>query len=367
MRLAVCLLMSLLRPLNSLLRPLRAVSPASRLFSEKRKPERLQSWRRKSRQHPLDRDPRTRDSEVIDLSDAEEGLVVERQGDRLLVEVAGGPDQTELLTCVQRASLETAGIVVGDRVYFRRLDDVTKEGLAIGYKERKSILARPLSSNPNAMQFKQIASNVDHMVVVVACKPTVPPITIDRYLVVAEVMNMRATIVVNKSDLDCSKALQEQLLHYPGLGYRVLQASHNGDGLDELKECLEDSTSIFVGQSGVGKSSLINAILPDVSIRVGDLTTKLQVGSHTTSNARLYHLPFGGDLIDSPGIREFGLWHLDDESIKRGFKEINQASKSCKFRNCRHTESEIGCAVRKNLDEGFISMARLRHYFELIK
>ena len=312
------------------------------------------------------RNERSGIDEVVDVSQSEEGLVIERQGDRLIVEVISSSNQTELITCIQRSSLEAASIVVGDCVYFHRLEDASDEGIAIGYKERRNVLARPLSSNPNAMQFKQIASNIDHMVIVVACLPIVPPVTIDRYLVVSELMNMKTTIVINKCDLECSPALYQQLQHYPALGYEVLQTSQSGQGLDELRQSLKGSTSIFVGQSGVGKSSLIKAVLPNFDIRVGELTTKLKVGSHTTSNARLYHLPFGGDLIDSPGIREFGLWHLDDDSINRGFKEIHQASKSCKFRNCRHTENEFGCRVRMNVEAGLINQSRLQHYFDLI-
>ena len=362
--------MMLVRPFTCFRRIINVKFPSStRLLSEKRKPEKLQSWKRKSLQPTsrVQRNDKSGVAEAVDLSTAEEGLVIERQGDRLLVELTHSSNQVELIICIQRTSLEAASIVVGDRVYFHRLEDGSDEGVAVGYKERKNILARPLSSNPNAMQFKQIASNVDHMVIVVACIPIVPPITIDRYLVVSELMSMKATIVVNKCDLECAPTLFQQLQHYPALGYEVLPTSQNGEGLDELKQSLKGSTSIFVGQSGVGKSSLIKAVMPSVDIRVGELTTKLQVGSHTTSNARLYHLPFGGDLIDSPGIREFGLWHLDEESIHRGFKEIHQASKSCKFRNCRHTEGEIGCAVRKNAEAGLINMSRLRHYFDLVE
>jgi ribosome biogenesis GTPase len=305
---------------------------------------------------------------VIDELDDEsglvmEGLVIERQGDRLKVEIS----EQEIISCNQRASLESINIVVGDTVILKRLSNTTGDGVALSYRERRNIIERPVSSNPNSMLFKQIASNVEHMVIVVSCTPLVPLVSIDRYLVIAELKGMDATVVLNKNDLTCASDYARYLEHYPALGYNLIKTSTSDNaGLDELRASLSDRTSIFVGQSGVGKSSLINSLLPDENLRVGDLTTKLSVGSHTTSNARMYRLQSGGKLIDSPGIREFGLWHLDVRSLTEGFKEICTASSQCKFSNCKHLEFERGCAVQAQFKEGVINPYRMKHYLELI-
>lgn len=300
-------------------------STTSRLFSEKRKAERVKQWQKK---RPGDTTGTVIGEQTQPMAAMEEGLlgglVIERQGDRLLVELASSQQSNpnDYILCSQKSSLASATIVVGDHIYLRRIAGSTDEGVAVGYKDRRNLLERPVASNPNAMQFKQIASNIDQMFIVTCCVPLVPLITIDRYLVIAHLHGVNATIILNKNDLEGSEEFAKYLEHYPSLGYRVLKVSNTGEGLPELMEALANKTSIFCGQSGVGKSSLINMILPDENIRTGGLTQKIQMGSHTTSNARLYHLACGGDLIDSPGIREYGLWHLDERDIQEGFKEI---------------------------------------------
>ena len=358
---------------------------AQRLFSEKRKVERVKEWRKKKLQDPHASKGIQTPSEIEDLRDDQgvgallNGIVIERQGDRLLVEVT---DQTvntteheheeeeRFVVCSQKkSSLVNANIVVGDRIQFRRIiasgSSSSSEGVAVSFKERRNMLERPVSSNANSLQMKQIAANIDQMVIVTCCQPVVPLVSIDRYLVIATQLNMTALIVLNKNDLNCSAEFYHYLSHYPSLGYNILKVSNSGEGIPLLQSHLVNKTSIFVGQSGVGKSSLINLILPEANIRTGGLTQKVQMGSHTTSNARLHHLSSGGDLIDSPGIREFGLWHLDRASIEEGFTEIHAASKLCKFRNCKHSEAELGCAVRARYNAGLINRYRLKHYFEL--
>jgi ribosome biogenesis GTPase / thiamine phosphate phosphatase len=381
----------------------------SRLFSEKRKNERIKSWRKTQASSASPTATATivttaPKGDIVDASlstlsmepDLLDGLVIERQGDRLIVELLSPVSEASskknstsvsdpYVLCSQRTSLTSANIVVGDVISLRLLrgrgrasdseddndggsSDIS-EGVAIACKERKNILERPVASNPNSLQFKYIASNIDHMFIVTSSTPTVPLITIDRYLVIAHLLGMGVTIILNKNDLSTTNDYYSSISHYPALGYDIHRVSNTGEGVAQLIAQLANKTSIFVGQSGVGKSSLINRILPLANIRTGGLTQKINMGSHTTSNARLYHVDCGdghfGNIIDSPGIREFGLWHLDPKEIAEGFPEIYEASRQCKFRNCKHSENEVGCAVRARYEAGLINKYRLKHYFEL--
>lgn len=316
------------------------------------------------------------------------GLVLERYGDRLLVEITRGA-QTVPIVCCQRSKMMDTTIVVGDVVElfltadkqgYGALPPVSVgatqtnefQGVVMAHQSRQTLLQRPVTSGSGngIRQMKSIAANVDHVMVVVAASPHVPPSSIDRILVAAHEYGMGATIILNKvDDMEGSAEMRRQLDHYPKIGYTVLEVSMREEiGLDTLKRHLKDKCSIFVGQSGVGKSSLVNSILPDVSHqKIGALVKNTNIGSHTTSSARLFHLEGGGSVIDSPGIRELGVWHLSDESIKAGFFEIVELSKDCKFRNCQHNEDSLGCAVQKALKEGAINHMRFTHMRSLLK
>lgn len=205
----------------------------------------------------------------------------------------------------------------------------------------------------------------DQILVVTAALPELSEALLDRYLVAAETVGITPHILLNKTDLLSPEALAEvdkRLQTYRNIGYTVDQVSaHDGQGLDRLKQRLRDQCSIFVGQSGVGKSSLVNALHPAISARVGELNALRGEGRHTTTAARLYHFPEGGDLIDSPGIREFGLWHVSEQELAEGFREFREFLGSCKFRNCEH-ESEPGCALRAAVESGNINPLRLASF-----
>ncbi|KZY75317.1 ribosome biogenesis GTPase RsgA, partial [Oleiphilus sp. HI0067] len=232
--------------------------------------------------------------------------------------------------------------------------------------ERSTLLQRP----DNYGQLKPVASNIDRILIVVALEPTPFANLIDRYLVAAETTGIEPAILFNKSDLitDDNRDFIHGLMDtYKALGYEVLLTSANDeqDCSETLLSWLSNHTSVFVGQSGVGKSSLIRTILGDQSIRVGELSENTRKGTHTTTTAKLFHLPQGGRLVDSPGIREFGLWHITEAELLEGFTEFRPFIGYCKFRDCKH-EQEPGCAIQQALEEGKISETRMQSYRHIL-
>jgi len=238
--------------------------------------------------------------------------------------------------------------------------------VVVAQRERHSVLSRP---DPYG-KLKPIAANIDQILLVIAPFPEPHANLIDRYLVAAEVVGIEPVILLNKMDLltaDPARqtAMDELLAIYPTLGYRVLRTSIKDSGLAELHSALRERTSVFVGQSGVGKSSLVNVLLPDADIRVGALSETTQKGTHTTTTAQLLHLNCGGTLIDSPGIREFGLWHMSKGQVEQGFREFRPLLGTCKFRDCQH-EHEPGCAILDAVQSGAISATRLDSYRRIV-
>jgi ribosome biogenesis GTPase len=231
--------------------------------------------------------------------------------------------------------------------------------------DRHSELLRP----NNHGELKPVAANIDFIVIVIAVEPYAHANLIDRYLVAAEASDIEPVLLLNKADLlndENRQRLEPLLEQYRSLGYRTLQASTaSSHGLDELKALLADHISVFVGQSGVGKSSLINSLLPGADLRVGALSEQSRKGKHTTTTARLFHFPDGGDLIDSPGIREFGLWHMTEDQVLSGFRELADLQGHCRFRDCRH-EQEPGCAFLEAVDNGSISEQRFNSYRQIL-
>jgi ribosome biogenesis GTPase / thiamine phosphate phosphatase len=203
--------------------------------------------------------------------------------------------------------------------------------------------------------------------VVIAPEPPPHANLLDRYLAAAEDAGLHALILLNKTDLGAQAAALEPLLDvYRAIGYPVLRASAaQAGGIAALAAALAGHTTAFVGQSGVGKSSLIATLLPHEDIRVGELSQAVAKGRHTTTTARLYHLPAGGKLIDSPGIREFSLVHLDSARTARGFIEFRPYLGCCRFRDCEHRD-EPGCALREAVDAGAVSAARYAGYLQII-
>ncbi|MEH6564987.1 MAG: small ribosomal subunit biogenesis GTPase RsgA [Halopseudomonas sp.] len=296
-----------------------------------------------------------------DLGPEQNGLVIAHFGVQMDVEATDGANLGEVRRCYRRANLPA--LVTGDRVIWRA--DNQGSGVIVAQLPRQTELCRP----DHRGQLKPVAANVDLLVIVFAPLPTPYANLIDRYLVAAEQAGLEPLLVMNKSDLlspEQHGELLQWLSDYAALGYRVLSLSAgDGSGMDDLTATLKDRISVFVGQSGVGKSSLINVLLPGEDLRVGALSEQTGKGTHTTTTAKLFHFPAGGDLIDSPGIREFGLMHISQDELLEGFIEFRPYLGTCRFRDCRH-QQEPGCALLGAVAEGKIAKARMASYKHIL-
>lgn len=278
------------------------------------------------------------------------GKVITRYGQRQLVE----NEQGRVYQSVSRQNIGLS--VAGDRVLFQKTKH--DEAIVTAIYPRDSELKR---------QGKLIAANIDQLWLVVALEPHYEFELIDRYLIMAENSKLPIGIIVNKIELSSDeKSTTKDFMYYKSLDYDVHFVSvKNQTNLDSFKEKLVNKSHIFLGQSGVGKSSLINSLIPDLELRVNEISNKSKLGKHTTTNTTIYHIPSGGDLIDSPGVREFQLENLTELEIKSGFKEFKALSNECRFRDCRHI-NEPNCAVKDSLDQGKISNNRYQSYLNIL-
>ncbi|UPT54585.1 small ribosomal subunit biogenesis GTPase RsgA [Dickeya zeae] len=298
------------------------------------------------------------------LGEPQEGIIISRFGMHADVEAPDG----EVHRCNLRRTIPS--LVTGDRVVWRAGNETLAgiSGIVEAVHPRQSVLTRPDYYDG----IKPIAANIDQIVIVSAILPELSLNIIDRYLVACETLEIEPLIVLNKTDLldDEGRAFVEEVMDiYRNLHYRVLMlSSHTQQGISELEAALTGRVSIFAGQSGVGKSSLLNALLypDDAKILVNDVSDASGLGQHTTTAARLYHFPHGGDVIDSPGVREFGLWHLEPEQVTRGFIEFRDYLGSCKFRDCKH-DTDPGCAIRAALERGEIAAERFDNYHRILE
>lgn len=281
-----------------------------------------------------------------------EGQITASYGRQFTVELPGG----ECIACVTRG--KKSGAACGDNVRIKRTGP--GQGVIEAILPRRSLLYRS-----DAFREKIIAANVTQIIIVLAAVPSFYEELVNRCLVAAESTRIKTLIVLNKADLQDETAIAlEKLALYRDLGYSLLPLSAHQD-ITPLAPYLQGETSVLVGQSGMGKSSIINALIPGIKVETREISATLDSGKHTTTHARLYHLNPDSHIIDSPGLQEFGLHHLRPEEIDYAFIEFRPYLGQCKFNNCRHL-SEPGCAVLAATTSGSINPRRLATYQKLI-
>lgn len=325
-----------------------------------------------------------------------DGVVMAHYGKQLEVQVTSLPDfipvqpetapddpepfwQALVLGDIWRCHVRTnlPMLAAGDRVRWNA-DSNTGFGRIESVKPRTSLVSRP----DRYHKLKPVAANVDILAIVFAPLPAAAPTLIDRYLVVCHHAGVKPLLVLNKADLLAAENgvdTKELLAQYAALGYESvltsvdcpenIAGSNDQQGLGDLKQFIDNKLVIFAGQSGVGKSSLINALLPDSAQSVNIISDNSKLGQHTTTTSRL--LPFNpddltqGGIVDTPGIREYGIWHLSPDDIISGFIELAPLSGDCQFRDCRHTHNSKGCALWQAVADGQVLQRRVENLVTL--
>ncbi len=311
-------------------------------------------------------------AEKLGKQDWLEGRVLSILPQGVKVECAGEMINCSLKGLLKKEKTDAKNLVtVGDFVLFEKT--APSEGVIGHIKERRSVLSR--ADNLSRRKEQMIAANIDQVIITASVvAPTLKAALIDRYIIAARKGGMHPLIVINKIDLldfeegESSAALfeerelyEETVKAYAAAGIPLIALStKDGRGLEELKLAMRDKTSVFSGQSGVGKSSLINT-MTGLDLRVGQTVEKTKKGAHTTTTAQLVPLPFGGWCIDTPGIKSFGVWSLDSSELEGYFPEIQAIGLDCKFSDCTHFHEEA-CAVQDALEAGRLSIIRYTSY-----
>lgn len=285
-----------------------------------------------------------------------QGRITAAHGRHYMVELADG----SMRTCFPRG--KKAGAAVGDWVSIS--PQGRQEGTIEAIETRRSLLYRS-----DEFRMKQFAANVDQLLIVAAVEPVFSDDLLGRALVAAASSGIAPLILLNKADLVSGlPAARERLRYAAHLGIPVMELSaRDADAVNErLLPALRGKTSLLLGQSGMGKSTLLNALIPDARAHTQEHSQALGAGRHTTTSTRLYHLPGNqGDVIDSPGFQAFGLYHLDAEDIELGFPEFKAAREHCRFYNCTHRH-EPGCGVLEAVKRGDIPVARHALYERIL-
>lgn len=299
----------------------------------------------------------------IDESKCLAGLVLSVHGLNSVVETANG----NIYQCATRKLLKTIStdqrhvVVAGDQVQFIPASDQSDNGLIVRIEPRSGVISRTSRNRQHV-----IASNVEQMLIVgSAAMPDLKPHLIDRFLVTAEKNKIQPIICINKIDLVDRATLQPLVGSFAQLGYPVFQVSATEMwNIDVLRNRLKNKRSVIVGQSGVGKSSLLNSLQPGLGLKVAEVSTENQKGRHTTTSARLIKLDFGGYIVDTPGIRQFELWDVIGDEVAGFFRELRPFAGLCRFPNCTHTH-EQDCQVKDKLADGDLDMRRYESFCQI--
>jgi ribosome biogenesis GTPase len=296
------------------------------------------------------------------MNDRHDGVVRVSYGSHGVVQLAPGERQ---LDCRYRRSVGRP--YCGDQVMVSLQEDGS--GVVESILPRRNRFVRADVHQRQSV----VAANLDQVLIVIAPRPLPSRDLLERYLLAVHSLDIEPLIVLNKVDLGppaddpTGAELLGQLPEYERLGYTVIRTScKDAPGVSQLEPILRNRTSILVGQSGVGKSSLVRALLPDLEIQIGALSRATGKGTHTTTTTILYELPGGGRLMDSPGVWEYGLWRLEPEEIASGFVEFRPHLGHCRFNDCRH-RSEPGCEIKRQVREGRIAEWRYQSYLRLLE
>ncbi len=279
--------------------------------------------------------------------------------------------ENKIYKCKIRGKLRTEGfkstnpVAVGDIVNFFIQEKV---GIITNIQKRKNCIVRQATNLSKKTHV--IAANVDQAAIIVSLNsPTTPIEFIDRFLVSAQVYDIPAVIIFNKLDIysqDDIDLLQELEYTYTNIGYKCIPISVQDDlNINAVKNLVKDKVTVFAGNSGVGKSSLINKICSNFNLKVSDISDKYKTGKHTTTFAEMFEIDFGGYIIDTPGIRAFGVSFMDKVDIAHNFPEMFNLLENCKYYNCKHID-EPGCAVKRAFENGDIAYTRYKSYLSIM-
>lgn len=299
-----------------------------------------------------------------------EGIIIKSTGSWYDVRL----DNDEVVACRIQGKFRlgtlklTNPVAVGDRVVINIESEEETVGTIREIKPRKNYVLR---QSPRKKHFLHIiACNIDQAIVIVSMRqPSVKVGFIDRFLLMTEPFNIPVIIVFNKSDLH----LEDDIVYleylrtvYENIGYKtILTSNTTGEGIEELKSALSGKLSLIAGQSGVGKSTLINSLAPDLDLKTQEISDYSGKGQHTTTFAEIFELPFGGQIIDTPGIKTLGFNYLEEMDVAHNFREFFELSKECKFGDCLH-RNEPKCAVKEALENEQISPMRYENYLAIL-
>ena len=298
------------------------------------------------------------------------GVVVRTAGGSSWVRPDGGGEPME---CKVKGKFRLKGIrttnpvAVGDRV------NVSPAAGGVSYiteiEPRRNYIIRRASNLSKESHI--LAANIDQAILVASLRqPETPIVFIDRFLATCEAYSVKATIVINKADLfdeDCRELADGMRILYESLGYGfIVTSADTGLGIEELREATRGKLSLMAGNSGVGKSSLINILAPGANLRTGQISDIHQTGMHTTTFSEMVDLPYGGELIDIPGVKGFGMIDFEEEEVSHYFPEIFKGGADCRYGDCRHT-GEPGCHIREMVDNHYIAQSRYKSYLNILE